>query len=181
MITRSMHTYLWKSQNAALTSVAGKVAAWKTRPAGTILALSLDSLGVHSVLHTSVCQHLVVIWQAAIVCQGVPELADHEGGLSCPHVVPHVAAVEAPHKVQPVRGACVRAASSHQAHAALWKGMPGGIMAFPHRGALSEEPQKGNTGRTVQHARMLQGPPGGALMVGHVSQSTDPFTAWGRV
>lgn len=68
------------------------------------MALSLDSLGVHTIRHTSVSQHLVVVWQAAIVCQGVPELADHEGGLSCPHVVPHVAAVEAPHKVQPVHG-----------------------------------------------------------------------------
>ena len=96
------------------------------------MALSLDSLGVHSVLHTSICQHLVVVWQAAIVCQGIPELANHEGGLSCPHIVPHVAAMEAPHKVQPAHGTFMTAASSLRAHATLWKQMPGGSLAFAH-------------------------------------------------
>ncbi len=49
------------------------------------------------------CSDLVVVWQAAIVCQGVPELPNHKGGLSCPDIVPHVAAVEASHIVQPAQ------------------------------------------------------------------------------
>lgn len=46
---------------------------------------------------------LIVLWHAATVCQGVPKLPDHKGWLGGPDIVPHMAAVEALHKVQPAR------------------------------------------------------------------------------